>query len=55
MLQSQIASPEVIVIVRAGFPKLVSPKAKAGKTLFGTIKPTNHKSEWLTKARAVLE
>ncbi len=28
-------------ILSLGFPKLISPKAKAGQTLFGPIKPTN--------------
>ncbi len=31
----------LIIKPLTGFPKVVSPKAKAGKTLFGPMQPTN--------------
>ncbi len=31
----------ISLVLNPGFPKLVSPKAKVGKTLFRPIKPTN--------------
>ncbi len=41
IFNSHLTSIFVSPFMRSGFPKLLSPKAKACKILFGSIKPTN--------------
>ncbi len=46
---------EVINSFHPGLLKLVNLTARAGKTLYGPVKPPIHQSECSTKARAVSE